>query len=244
SQLDAGIGIERLTTSGLLVINPNRRIGFRHALLRETIYRTVPPVRCEQIHRAAHEYFHAAPGVPEEDRLPRVALHAARCGLRAEAAAIYLELARRARRRHAYLDGELLYGNAVENLPDDDGGLLRAEAVQGRGLMRFRLGRLEDGLKDLTVARARAHASADRAKEVELLLDESMVLDWLNDYGRSAALTAHAEEVYRDSLTRGERSPLLDARIAFAQGRTLHRQEREADAAAFFATSASLAESL
>ncbi|HET6148128.1 MAG TPA: protein kinase [Polyangia bacterium] len=248
TQLDAGIGIERLTASGLLVTRPNLRIGFRHALLRETIYRTVPTDRCEQIHRAAHEYFLAAPGRPDEDRLPRVALHAARSGLHAEAAAIYLELARRARRRHAYLDAELLYGSAVENLAGDDrddgGGVPSTEAVQGRGLMRFRLGRLEDGLKDLTGARERAHAAADRAKEVELLLDESMVLDWLNDYGRSAALTAHAEQVYRDSLTRGERSPLLDARIAYAQGRTLHRQEKETEAAPFFATSARLAEPL
>ena len=244
SQLDAGIGIERLTASGLLVTRPNLRIGFRHALLRETIYRTVPPARCEQIHRAAHEYYQTAIGVPEEDRLPRMALHAARSGLRAEAAAIYLELARRAKRRHGYLDAELLYGSAVENLPEDDGGALRAEAVQGRGLMRFRLGRLEDGLKDLTGARALAHAAADRAKEVELLLDESMVLDWLNDYGRSAALTAQAEALYRESLTGGDRSPLLDARVAFAQGRTLHRQEKETEATAFFATSANLAEPL
>ncbi len=108
--------------------------------------------------------------------------------------------------------------------------------------MRFRLGRLEDGLKDLSGARRRACAAGDRVREVELLLDESMVLDWLNDFGQSAILTAEAVGTYGRDVAPSQRSPLLDARIGFAEGRTLHRQDREADAAIFFADSVRLAE--
>ena len=46
-----------------------------------------------------------------------MAFHAARSGLAAEAGRLYLDLAGRASARHAYLDAELLYSNALENLP-------------------------------------------------------------------------------------------------------------------------------
>jgi eukaryotic-like serine/threonine-protein kinase len=241
--LDAGAGLERLVAAGLLIKHRGGRVAFRHVLLRETIYQSLPPEGRAQIHRAAHGYYQAATAMPEEDRLPRMALHAARCGLGDQASSIYLELARSAQRRHAYLDAELLYAGAVENLPKD-ADALQVEAAQGRGLMRFRLGRLEDGLKDLAGARARVHVAGNRKKEVELLLDESMVLDWLNDFGRSAALTAEAADGYANDVAPNQRSPLLDARIAFAQGRTLHRQQKEADAAIFFGESARVAEGL
>ena len=242
SPLDPGVGLDRLRASGLLVRNRNGGVAFRHALLRDTIYRTVSTEWREQIHRAAYAYYSDRAAIPDEDRLPRVALHAARSGLCDRAATIYVDLARRAERRHAFLEAELLYGNAVENFRAD-GDSLRAEATRGRGLMRFRLGRFEDALKDLATAHAQPGPLGPE-KEVELLLDESMVLDWLRDHVRAAALTARAEKLYEDAAATTQRSSLLDARIAFAKGRTLHRQDKEAEAAPFFATSASLAEPL
>lgn len=241
SPLDAGVGLERLVSSGLMIRVRGRRVAFRNSLLRETIYRAVPPQRREQIHRAAYGYYFAAASMAEDDRLPRMALHASRSGAGEQAASIYLELARRAQSRHAYLDAELLYAGAVDNLPTV-ADARHVEAFRGRGLMRFRLGRLEDGLKDLSGARRRACAAGDRVREVELLLDESMVLDWLNDFGQSAILTAEAVGTYGRDVAPSQRSPLLDARIGFAEGRTLHRQDREADAAIFFADSVRLAE--
>jgi serine/threonine protein kinase/predicted ATPase len=239
SQLDANVGLDRLVTSGLLVRHRQRLVGFRHVLLRDAIYRTLAAERGGQIHRAAHDYYLAAAGMRDEERLPRVALHAQRCGLKEESAAIYLDLARRAERRHHYLEAEILYGNAVDNLSD---GQLRAqvEAAQGRGLMRFRVGRLDDALKDLARAYAWARAAGDKIKEMELLLDQSMVLDWASDYGRSAETTEQAASLYDLELSTGGRSALFEARLAYAKGRALHRRERDAQAAPLFERSVSL----
>ncbi|HXU04929.1 MAG TPA: hypothetical protein VN903_28400, partial [Polyangia bacterium] len=243
SQLDANVGLDRLVTSGLLVRHRQRLVGFRHGLLRDAIYRTLAAERSQQIHRAAHDYYLAADGMSDEERLPRVALHAQRGGLRDESAGIYLDLARRAERRHHYFDAEILFGNAVDNLSDELRGS-QVEAAQGRGLMRFRVGRLDDSLQDLTRACALARAVGDKRKEMELLLDESMVLDWASDYGRSAETTERAGNLYELELSAGGRSALLEARLAYAKGRALHRRERDAEAAPLFERSVGLAADL
>jgi tetratricopeptide (TPR) repeat protein len=240
TQLDAGVGVRRLVESGLLVRHRQGRVGFRHALLREAVYQTVAPAQREQIHRAAYLYYRDSPyAMSEEERLPPMAAHAARCGLRDRAADLYLELARRAERRHAYLDAERLYGATLENLTEGAADARAVAARQGRGLMRFRLGRPEDALKDFAAARADLPPAHAVDKDVELLLDESMVSDWLNDFSRAAALAAEAE-----ALCPAAHAPLLEARVAYAKGRTLHRQEKAAEAAVLFERSAALAERL
>ena len=106
----------------------------------------------ESIHRAAYEYYRRQDGLPDASRLPQMAFHAARSGLRAEAGRLYLDLAGRASARHAYLDAELLYRNALENLPDSNERTGKIAGQQGLGLMRFRLGRHDDALKNFTAA--------------------------------------------------------------------------------------------
>lgn len=239
TQLDAGVGIERLVSSGLLVHHRHGRVGFRLSLLRDTLYRTVPQSEREATHRAAYHYFAANTGLPDEDRLPKMAAHAAWSGLRSEAADIYLTLARRSERRHSYLDAELLFRHAADNLTDTPDDPRMVTALQGLGTMRFRIGRHEDALKDLAAARTAARKAGAREREIEIVLDESLVLDWLGDWTRSAALVAEADQLAELGST-----PLIDARLMYARGRTFHRTDNPAEASVRFEKSAGMAEAL
>jgi predicted ATPase len=216
TQLDAAIGVRRLLDMGLLIRGALGQIDFRHALLRETLYEAIPEALRKSIHHAAFEMYRDTP-LPEEERRPRLAWHAERSGLREEAAATYLMLAEHAQHRHVYLDAELMYTRALANLSESD-DLRLSIAVQGRGLMRFRLGRFEGAMQDFAVARERAGKLRDVDRELGLLLDEAMVLDWIGDYAQSAELARTAE-----SRVGPESSELVRARLLMALGRTLNR---------------------
>jgi tetratricopeptide (TPR) repeat protein len=216
-QLDANVGVQRLIDAGLLVRHRTGLIDFRHSLLRETIYGLLPDDRKQRFHRAAFEMYRRSSEMPAERRLPRLALHAARSGAKDDAARAYLELAERARQTHAYMEAELAFGAALENLtaPGDARGI---QAARGRGLMRLRLGRHDDALKDLKDARSRAHTQGSVDDEIEILLDEATALDWMRDFSQSYDLVRAAE-----SLATAP-SALAAARIAMGRARAHHRQ--------------------
>ncbi len=241
TQLDAGIGVGRLVESGILARHRGGRVGFRHALLRDTVYQSVPQAQREAIHHAAFDYFRRHDHLPDAGRLPPMAFHAARSGLKEQAGGLYLDLAGRTAARHAYLDAELLYKNALDNFSDSNvGGQIAAG--QGRGLMRFRLGRYEDAVKDFTAAIERARQVNDLAAVVAMLLDEGIVLDWACDWPQSrmvseeaVALVAAHEEL---------RVPLVHARLLMAQARSLMRGEKIQEALEMLREAVKAAEAL
>ena len=162
TQLDASIGLRRLAESGLLVRHRGGRVGFRHALLRDSVYQsgrrplsarrsTAPPT----ITSSAR---YAQP--PDAARLPAAWRSTRRAaGLKEEAGRLFLDLAKRLIARHAYLDAETLFRNALENLPDDRRSTrCDRRRPAGRALMRFRLGRHEDALKDFRTRRPTGRA--------------------------------------------------------------------------------------
>ena len=77
---------------GLLVQRTRGFFEFRHALLRDTRYRRIPAAQQTALHRAAYGLYQTLL-LPAEQRLARIALHAARSEQKREAAAAYLELA-------------------------------------------------------------------------------------------------------------------------------------------------------
>ena len=189
TQLDAGIGVRRLIESGILARHRGGRVGFRHALLRDTVYQSVPQTQREAIHRAAFDYFRRHDQLPETARLPQMAFHAARSGLKEEAGKLYLELAGRTAARHAYLDAELLYKTRAREL-------LRGERRRAdRGGPGARPDAVSPGPSTKTRSRISRRRSSGRARRTDrrrssaMLLDEGIVLDWASDWPRSRAVS-------------------------------------------------------
>ena len=239
TQLDASIGLRRLAESGLLARHRGGRVGFRHPLLRDTVYQSVPAAERESIHRAAFEYYRRQDRLPDASRLPQMAFHAAKSGLRAEAGRLYVDLAQRANARHAYLEGELLYRNALENLPETDPHA-KITVQQGLGLMRFRLGRHDDALKNFSAALDLTHQVDARAARIAILLDEGVVLDWTMDWPRSRAVSEEADALVANDASLA--TPLLEPRLLMARGRTHMRANQFAEAIATFREAITAAE--
>jgi tetratricopeptide (TPR) repeat protein len=231
TQLDAGIGVRRLVESGILARHRGGRVGFRHALLRDSVYQSVAAPQREAIHRAAFEYYRRQDRLPEAARLPPMAYHAARCGLKADAGRLYMDLAARARARHAYLDAELLYKNAIENLPDDDQAR-QISAAQGRADMRYRMGRHLDALVDYAAALERARKTDARAAQIDILLDEGLCLDFVREWPRAEAVTEEAGALIEANP--GLATPVITARLLMSRGRSLHRVDKQPEALAMF----------
>ena len=144
-------------------------------------------------------------------RLPQMAFHAARSGLKEEAGGLYLDLAGRTAARHAYLDAELLYKHALENFPqvNVDGQIA---AGQGRALMRFRLGRYEDVVKDFDGDDRAGPPGGQRWRRWSaMLLDEGIVLDWASDWPRSRAASEEASAIV--AAHQELSTPLVHARL-------------------------------
>jgi tetratricopeptide (TPR) repeat protein len=222
--LDAAIGTRRLLAAGVVVEPSPGRVCFRHALFRETIAAATPPGQQASIHEAAFVYYRDAIELASEHRLPRLAYQASLSGHRVEAAAAYLELARQARDRHAYLDSEHMFDRALAHV-DETPSAARLEALHGRGRARHRLTQLDGACNDFRLARALAAALGERAREVEALLDEAEVLDWRDEWQRSRERVEEAREALR-----GVDSALLSARLDLAAGRSLFRFSRRVEA--------------
>jgi serine/threonine protein kinase/tetratricopeptide (TPR) repeat protein len=218
-QLDPSAGIARLVDAKILRRHRNGRFDFRHPLLRDTIYETLSADRRKPLHAAAFEVYEAATDLPAARRRPRLALHAARSGQTERAVQEYLILGQELLEAQAYLPAEAAFGAGLDCLSNSSDDARKVIAARGRGLMRFRLGRIEDAIGDLRLARERAHALGDPALEADIMLDEATVLDWRYKVEESAALVRAAEQLVRDP------DPLLEVRLASNLTRVLHRAD-------------------
>jgi hypothetical protein len=235
--LDAEVATERLHHARLLVRHHGGRFGFRNAVTREAVAKTVADALGTRIHRAALRYYRAC-ALPDATRLPRLAWHASRAGERKECASTYLLLAERARERHDYLEADLLYSRALAELDDGDRDA-RQRALKGRGIVRYRLARHDGSLADLALARQLATESGDTVAQADVMLDESMALDWLLEWHRSRELAEGARVLV------GNRAPaVLAARLVLALGRSCHRFNQDREAAELLREAARLAEDI
>ncbi len=235
--LDPDVATRRLIEIRVLS-ERGERVAFRHPLLREAVARSAPEPEQRAVHRAAFRYYLLATALPERERLPRLAFHAEACGLRAEAASLWLRIAESLRARHGYLEAETQYTRALSQLSSED-VRGRFQALRGRGVVRYRLGRYEDAIADLGAAQELAHALADRHGETECLLEQATALDWMNDYAGSAERVVAAEAL----VQRGS-SALVTTRLELARARALFRAARFPEAVAALEAAAALAEAL
>jgi serine/threonine protein kinase/tetratricopeptide (TPR) repeat protein len=223
--LDAAIGTDRLRQAQVLVRHRTGRFAFRTEVMRDAVARMVGEPLAVRIHRAALAYYRAAP-LPDSTRLPRLAWHAAQAGERDEAASTYLTLAEAARERHNYLEADLSYTRALGQLRDEDEGR-RLRALKGRGIVRYRLARYTGSLEDLAQAHELALRGGDPLTVVDVMLDESMALDWTFGWRRSRDLAERARELLAGLPV----TPALEARVLLAIGRGFHRFNQDHEAA-------------
>jgi tetratricopeptide (TPR) repeat protein len=244
--MDPRVATRKLLGMGLLILHRRDIIGFRHAMVREAVRGATSEALRGQVHNAAFRFYRSAGEVmSDSERLPRLAFHAARAGLRDEASALYLQLAERARSRHAYLEAESLYSQALQLLPEAD-DRRRMTAWRGRGLMRYRVSRY-DAIDDLALAREAARRIGDFQSEVEIVLDESTAFDWTDEYRKSRALVTDAETLAAAlaSARGAEHSArLIAARTLLGQGRAMWRFSERKDALEKLTQAVELAEQL
>ena len=108
----------QLVAMGIFKRQRGGRASFRHALLRAAVEKSVSDRLRADIHAAAFRFYRSGDQLDDGVRLPRLAFHAAAAGYRGEAAPVYLDLADRARRRHAYVEAESLYSRALGQLDE------------------------------------------------------------------------------------------------------------------------------
>jgi tetratricopeptide (TPR) repeat protein len=244
--MDPRVATRKLIGMGLLILHRRDIIGFRHAMVREAVRGATSEALRGQVHSAAFRFYRGAGEVmSESERLPRLAFHAAKAGLRDEAAALYLQLAEHARSRHAYLEAESLYSQALQLLPEAD-DRRRMTAWRGRGLMRYRVSRY-DAIDDLALAREAARRIGDFQSEVEIVLDESTAFDWTDEYRKSRALVTDAETLAAAlaSTPSAEHSArLVAARVLLGQGRAMWRFSERKEALEKLTQAVELAEQL
>jgi tetratricopeptide (TPR) repeat protein len=223
SPLDASVGNGRLADAGLVVATAERgRWAFRGTALRDAIRESTPLPLAAAIHQAAFDYYRR-----RNDAASRAALafHAGRAGHLEESFAAYHDLARAAEAGHAYLDAEVAYSRALELRAHAGGAATEAAALRGRGLMRFRLFRYDEALKDFEAARV----LADERTRLSILLDEATVLDFLFEWPRMSDTVDHAVSLAAE-LSSGP-GAVAAARLTFNRGRVAYRFSRDADAA-------------
>jgi tetratricopeptide (TPR) repeat protein len=239
-QLDPRVAIRQLVTMGVFKRQRDGRSAFRHSLLRAALEKSASERMRAQVHAAAFRFFRGATSIDESIRLPRLALHAASAGHTSEAVDLYLELADRARSRHAYVEAEALYSRSLAVSVEGD---LRHRmiALRGRGFMRYRMSR-HDAADDLMAALAAARTLQDGGAEIEILLEAATALDWMVEYRKSRELVEEAEALLAASET--PPSDVLHASVLAAQGRALWRFSRGKQAIEKLRQAATIAERL
>jgi tetratricopeptide (TPR) repeat protein len=211
--LDASVGVRTLVQESLLTAHRADKLSFRLGLVREAINGSIPQDLKKRIHAAAFRFYQNHYHGPDGARLPHLARHAALSGRRAEGATLYLTLAERAQGRHAYLTAEQAYSRAI-TLLNEEQREDRTRAHKGRGVMRHRLSRYDDALKDLATATELAQALGAPLLLAQVLLDHATTLDWLGEYQGSKELVQRAAPLAEDLG-----SPPLSAAVVMGTAR-------------------------
>jgi DNA-binding CsgD family transcriptional regulator len=107
--------LEELRSRSFLFEQNPDYLDFRHQLLRDVLYRTVPAAELRRLHARAGEFCAALDGQSEV----HASVHFERAGLRGQAFRTALSGAREAARMSARQESFDLYQRAASNMPDD-----------------------------------------------------------------------------------------------------------------------------
>ena len=251
--IDPAAGGAWLTRHGLLA-GDSRRWTLADAAVAEAALDQLDPALRRAIHAAGLTHCLGLPGRDEAERLGRIAHHARGAGAAVEAAGAFLRLARLARRAHSYVEAERMATLALDSLgvdaPSDVAPLeppspraaahLAAQALAERARARRPMALYELACADLQRARPLAAAAADRALEIETLVDEGAIYDFTDRLCDSAATIEHAAAL----ADAGSTPAATRARVDNWLGVVRARQGRLDDAAALLERAIAAAEHL
>lgn len=225
--IDVDIGLRELVAAGVLVATEHG-YSFRQGLIEEGVYATTNEEERLGLHRAALEYWRAAPQTPAV--AVRVARHAETVGEHRTAAAAFATLGSHAFDDHRLLEADQAWSGALRQLPDRDAD--RARALLGRAQARYRLQRMSEALVDLEEAAAIAEQIGDLPLEIAALVEQGTVLDFIEGIAgnieRTTQIAARARARLGDAAAR---YPELAVDLDLADARTLFREHRFAEAA-------------
>jgi len=222
--IDVDIGLAELVRAGILVKSAHGH-EFASPLVEEGVYATTDEQERLELHRAALDQW--ASDADDPARAELVARHAEAAGDRGAAARAFAALGHRAEAEHRAFDADEAWSGVVRNLDQRDAA--RARALLGRARARSDSQRWLDALSDLREASAIAAELGHRELEVEILIEESTVLDYCEDFEGSAAVAQRA----RQRLEAESNRPLL-VDLEFADARAFFRSGRFGDAAPLF----------
>ncbi|MBV8761472.1 MAG: serine/threonine-protein kinase [Deltaproteobacteria bacterium] len=222
--IDVDIGLAELVRANILTASAHG-FEFSSPLVEEGIYATTDEQERLALHRAALEHWRS--GADDPVLADRVAHHAEAVGDAATAARAFATLGQHAETEHRAFDADEAWSGVVRNTPDRN--IERARALLGRARARSDSQRWLDALSDLREAASIAEAIGNRSLEVEILIEQSTVLDYCEDFEGSAELA----ETARNKLAgEADRARLVD--LDFADARAHFRNGRFGDAAPLF----------
>lgn len=216
-RLDAAL--QRLRQEELLVYvgaGSNPRHRFRHALLHDTVYESIPKAELRSLHAAA---FAMLEGQSDVDPAT-VALHAWRSENWAAAFSSWRDAGDRFARLSSYALASEAYGKAIlalNRVPPES----RPEGARIELALRLRpvlvpLGRYHDALEELDLAESTAARDNDIETRIAALISKSYLF---STHGRLAEAIDMARQAA--SLCQGEEQPAFEAKLAEGQARSL-----------------------
>jgi DNA-binding CsgD family transcriptional regulator len=140
---------------------------FRHPLLRDAIYTSVPPRDLRRFHARAGEFNAALIGASEI----HASLHFERAGMREEAFQVALAGADAAARASSFREALDLYKRSLDNMPPGLSDREKARIEMGYADAATNLDRVELGREHSLRAREYALRAGDRARGVEALVN-------------------------------------------------------------------------
>jgi DNA-binding CsgD family transcriptional regulator/tetratricopeptide (TPR) repeat protein len=140
---------------------------FRHQLLRDAIYGSVPPSQLRKFHAQAAEFVMAL----EASSIVHASRHYERAGLRAQAYRAAMTGAGEAGRVAAKQEALELYRRAIDNMPDDLTAGERAELFRSYAGTAHAIERIDDALTAAREARRWFLEAGRVAEAAEMLVD-------------------------------------------------------------------------
>ena len=189
--------LELVDQSFLLPPGARELWDFRHELLRDTLYRSIPPGAQRRLHARVAEFGAQLEGASEI----HASVHYERAGLRAQAFRAALAGARAAAALSSHREANELYRRAVANMPDDLPAGEAGEVWEAFWIEGFAIDLIDEPIEAMHMARAR-FLEAGRAVDAA-----NQLIGLAGEYRREAYPVAERRRVLAEARVELEAQP-------------------------------------